>query len=102
MTWADFDSSLGVVETRRDRSTSGQSIIAMSSRPDYGIGIQADDRSHQHEHAGDITSVNPKTPDFSAHLEFLVATGALKSARLTFQITHNLYSRKYYSRSPHG
>src|SRR5260370_22371270 len=31
------------------------------------------DRSHEHEHAGDIASVNPKTPDCSAHLGFLVS-----------------------------
>jgi hypothetical protein len=35
-----------------------------------------DDRSHERKHAGDIASMNPKTPDFSAHLEFLVAAGA--------------------------
>src|ERR1017187_1254303 len=34
-----------------------------------------DDRSHDLKHAGDIASVNPKTPYFSAPSEFLVATG---------------------------
>ncbi len=37
------------------------------------------DRSHEHMHAGDIASVNPKTPDFSRHSEFLVATAGTDS-----------------------
>src|ERR1700730_4549377 len=39
-----------------------------------------EDRSHEHRHACDIVSVSPKTPDFSARLEYLVAT-TMRSSR---------------------
>ena len=40
------------------------------------------------QHAGDIASVNPKTPDFSALSEFLVATGS--EGALVRPVSHRL------------
>src|SRR5208337_4420891 len=51
-------------------------VLQLHNRPTTESASKpTDDRSHERKHAGDIASVNPKTPDSSALSEFLVATG---------------------------
>ena len=60
-------------------------VLQLHNRPTTESAYKPrNDRSHERKHAGDIASVNPKTPDFSTHSEFLVATTGNSSAATTY------------------